>query len=105
MNNTFEDLKNRFSALGFQCAFRSNYPNDGYSETYAHFSNKDFATNIVFECHDNDDPYIQFVYTPKCLGSELKSTRLYQRENYLDRAIKEYRAFNEMALVLAKNGY
>lgn len=105
MNNTFEDLKNRFSALGFQCVIRSNYPNGGYSETYAHFTNKDLATTIVFEYHDDDDPYMQFVYTPKCLGSELKSTPLYQRENYLDRAVKEYQAFNDMALILANNDY
>lgn len=105
MNNTFEDLKNRFSALGFQCVMHSDYPNDGYSELYTHFTNKDFVADIRFECHDDDDPYIQFVHAPKCLGSELKSAPLYQRENYLDRAVKEYQAFNDMALILANNGY
>ena len=105
MTNSFEDLKDRFSALGFQPVMHSNYPNGGYFELYTHFTNKNFVADIRFECHDNDDPYIQFVYAPKCLGSNLKSTPLYQRENYLDRAVKEYQMFNEMATVLANNNY
>lgn len=105
MTNTFEDLKDRFSALGFQPIMHSNYPNEGYSELYAHFTNRYFVANIRFDCHNDDNPYIQFVFSPKCLGSELKSAPLYQRENDLDRAIKEYQIFNKMATVLAENGY
>ena len=105
MNNSFNDLKDRFSALGFQCVIRSNYPNDGSLEVYAPLNNDALLASIHFEQPKNNAPYIQFVYNPTCLGSELKSMPLYQRENDIDRTVKEYQTFNNMIRILSENDY
>lgn len=103
MIDKLNNLRERFSALGFQCVIRSNYTN-GYSEIH-HAPNDALIADIKFEHPDNDEPYIQFVYTPKCLGSQLESMRLYQRNANPDRAIEEYHKFNKMVAVLADANY
>ena len=103
--DSYKELRDHLSALGFECVQSKN--SEDYKIEYWTNLDSDLAFTVTIEFYYDivEDPYIQFCYNPKCLGSTLKSIPLYSRNMDLDRFNDELNQFNDMVAQLFVNGY
>ena len=103
--DSYKELRDHLTTLGFDCVQTKN--DDDYKiEYWTNFNSKSaFTLTIEFYYDIVEDPYIQFCYTPKCLGSTLKSMPLYSRNIDLNRFDHELNQFNDMVTQLFVAGY
>lgn len=102
---SYKELRGHLTKLGFKCV-QIKASEDYKIEYWTNFdSDSAFTSTIEFYYDIVEEPYIQFCYNPKCLGSTLKSMPLYSRNEDLDRFDHELNLFNNMVAQLFVTGY